>query len=124
MSFLFYESVYRANGKQLHAIVEHDAQVRLVQFTTVASMKRKVVEFQLVNSDGLCGRELLFQPKHQVLDDLEVWTQESLIIVQHDGKAYIPVQYFQGLTIKLDGVQLVASLCDIPRQDEPVNETV
>ena len=48
----------------------------------------------------------------------------SLITVQPDRKAYIPVQNFQGLTIKLDeGVQLgVASLCDIPRQDEPVNE--
>ena len=49
--------------------------------TTVASMKRRVVvEAQLVDSDGLCGRELLFQPKHEVLDDLEVWTQEYLII--------------------------------------------
>ena len=63
--------------------------------------------------------------KHQVLDDLGVWTRESLITVQPDGKAYIPVQNFQGLTIKLDeGVQLgVVSLCDVPRQDEPVNET-
>ena len=118
-------TVRRANGKPLHAIAEHDAQVRLVQSTTIPSMKGRVVEAQLVDSDGFCGRELLFQPKHQVLDNLGVWTQEFLIIVQPDGKAYIPVQNFQGLTIKLnEGVQLgVASLCDIPRQDEPVTET-
>ena len=36
-----------------------------------------------------------------------------------------PIQNFQGISIKLDeGVLLgVASLCDIPRQDEPVIET-
>ena len=83
-------TVHRANGKPLHAIAERDAQVRLVQSTTIPSMKGRVVEAQLVDSDGLCGRELLFQPKHQVLDDLGVWIQESLITVQPDGKAYIP----------------------------------
>jgi hypothetical protein len=74
-------TICRANGKPLHAIVEHDAQVRLVQSTTIPSMKGRVVEAQLVNSYSLCGSELLFQPKHRVLDDLGVWTQESLITV-------------------------------------------
>ena len=57
--------------------------------------------------------------------DLGVWTQESLITVQSDGRAFVPLQNFQGTTIKLDkGAYLgVASLCDIPRQDEPVRET-
>ena len=59
------------------------------------------------------------------MGDLGVWTQESLITVQPDGRAFIPLQNFQGTSIKLDqGVHLgVASLCDIPRQDEPVKET-
>ena len=105
--------------------VEHDAQVRLVQSTTIPSMKGRVVEAQLVNSDSFCGSELTFQPEHKILDDLGVWTQESLITVQPNGRAFIPLQNFQGMSIKLDErVQLgVPSLCDIPRQDEPMKET-
>ena len=118
-------TICRANGKPLHAVVEHDAQVRLVHSTTIPSMKGRVVEAQLENSDSFRGSELLFQPEHKVLDGLGVWTQESLITVQPDGRAFIPLQNFQGTSIKLDeGVHLgVASLCDIPRQDEPVKVT-
>ena len=113
------------NGKPLHAIVEHDAQVRLVQTTSIPSMKGRVVEAQLIDSDSFHGSELLFQPEYKVLDDLGVWTQESLITVQSNGRAFIPLQNIQGMSVKLDkGVQLgVASLCEIPRQDEPVRET-
>ena len=118
-------TIRRANGKPLHAVVEHDVQVRLVQSTTIPSMKGRVVEAQLENSDSFRGSELLFQPEHKVLDDLGVWTQESLITIQPDGRAFIPLQNFQVTSIKLDeGVHLgVASLCDIPRQDEPVKVT-
>ena len=37
------------------------------------------------------------------------------------GKALIPLQNFQGMSVKLtEGVQLgVASLCDLPRPEEP-----
>ena len=96
-------TIHRANGKPLHAVVEHDAQVRLVQSTTTPSMKGRVVEAQLVHSDSFHGSELLFQPEHKVLDDLGVWTRESLITVQSDdGRAFIPLQNFQGTSIKLD----------------------
>ena len=114
-------TVHRANGKPLHAIVEHDAQVRLVQTTSIPSMKGRVVEAQLIDSDSFHGSELLFQPEYKVLDDLGVWTQESLITVQSNGRAFIPLQNIQGMSVKLDkGVQLgVASLCDFHGQDKP-----
>ena len=110
-------TVRRANGKPLHAIVEHDAQVRLVQTNAIPSLKGRVVEAQLVNSESYHGSHLLFQPEHKILT-------ESLITVEPDGKALFPIQNFQGILIKLDeGVQLgVASLCDLSREDEPVRE--
>ena len=113
-------TIRRANGKPLHAIVEREAQVRLVQTTTIPGQKGRVVEAQVENGDCL-GDQLLFQPEHQRLNELGVWAQESLITVQPSGKALIPLQNFQGMSVKLtEGVQLgVASLCDLPRPEEP-----
>ena len=54
----------QANGKPLHAVVEHDAQVRVVQSTTIPCIKSRVVEAQVVNSDSFHGSELFFQPEH------------------------------------------------------------
>ena len=71
----------RANGKLLHVAVEHDAQVRLVQSTTIPSQKGRVVE-AFVESDSYHGNQVLFQPEHRVLGELGVWAQESLISVQ------------------------------------------
>ena len=79
------------------------------------------MEAQFIDSDSFCGSELLFQPEHKVLEDLGVWTQESLITVEPGGRAFILIQNFQGMSINLD--EGVASLCDIPKQDEPVTET-
>ena len=70
-------TVHRANGKPLHAIVEHDAQVRLVHSTTIPSMKGRVVEAQLIDSDSFCGSELLFQPEHKVLQCH--WAREYIL---------------------------------------------
>lgn len=108
--------VHGANGKPLHAIVEHDAQV---QTTSIPSMKGRVVETGLIDSDSFHGKELLFQPEHNILDNVGIWTQESLITVQPNGRA---LQNIQEMSIKVDkGVQLgIASLCEIPRQVEPV----
>ena len=55
------------------------------------------------------------------MSELGVWTQESLIAVQPSGKALIPLQNFQGISVKLEGgAKLgVASLCDLPRPEEP-----
>ena len=113
-------TVRRANGKPLHAVVERNAQVRLVQSTTIPSLKGRVVEAQVEDAD-YHGSELLFQPEHCTLDKLGVWTQESVISVQPDGRALIPIQNFQGMSIKLDGgVQLgIASQCELLRSDEP-----
>ena len=113
-------TVKRANGKPLHAVPEHVAQVRLVQTTTIPGQKGRVVEVQVENDGGM-GDQFLFQPEHQRLSELGVWTQESLIAVQPGGKALLPIQNFQGISVKLaEGEQLgVASLCDLPRSEEP-----
>ena len=66
----------RANGKPLHAVVERNVQVRLVQSTTIPSCKGRVVEAQVEDAD-YHGSELLFQHEHSTLDILSVWTQDS-----------------------------------------------
>ena len=113
-------TVRRANGKPLHAVAEQVAQVRLIQTTTIPGQKGRVVEVQ-VESDGCVGDQLLFEPEHQKLSELGIWAQESLIAVQPSGKALLPIQNFQGISVKLtEGEQLgVASLCDLPRSEEP-----
>ena len=113
-------TVRRANGRPLHAVVEQDAHVRLVQSVVIPGQKGRVVE-ACVEGDTVCGKEVLFQPEHRTLQELGVWTQESLIRVQANGKALIPVQNFQGVPIKLnEGVQLgLASQCELPVADKP-----
>ena len=119
----------RANGRPLHTVVEPSAQVRLVQTVTIPSQKGRVVEARVDSSACVVercadstGSEFLFEPEHEVLEKLGVWTQESLIHVQPDGRALIPVQNFQGMPIiRLDeGMQLgVASQCEPSLLDEP-----
>ena len=113
-------TIRRANGKPLHAVVEQAAQVRLVQTTTIPGQKGRVVQVQ-VESESCLGSQLLFEPEHQRLRELGIWAQESLITVQPSGKALIPIQNFQGMSVKLkEGEQIgVASLCDLPGPDEP-----
>ena len=98
----------RSNRKPLHAIVhvEHEAQVRLIQSITIPSQKERVVETQ-VDGENHHGNHFLFQPEQKLIDDLGIWSQESLITVQPSGKALIPVQNFQGISVTLEGgVQL------------------
>ena len=121
-------TVRRANGRPLHTVVEPSAQVRLVQTVTIPSQKGRVVEAHVDSNacvvetcaDSI-GSEFLFEPEHEVLERLGVWTQESLIHVQPDGRALISVQNFQGMPIRLDeGMQLgVASQCEPSLLDEP-----
>ena len=61
--------------------MEREAQVRLVQTTTIPGQKGRVVEAQVENGDCL-GDQLLSQPEHQRLNELGVWGQESLITLQ------------------------------------------
>ena len=113
-------TVRRANGKPLHAVAEQVVQVRLLQATTIPGQKGRVVEVQ-VESDGCVGDQLLFESEHQKLSELGIWAQESLIAGQPSGKALLPIQNFQVISVKpAEGKQLgVASLCDLPRSEEP-----
>ena len=106
-------TVRRSNGKPLHAIVEREAQVRLIQSITIPSRKGRVVEVQ-VDGENHHGNHFLFQPEHKLMDDLGMWSQVSSITVQPSGKALIPVQNFQGISVTLEGgVQLgVVNLCN------------
>ena len=90
----------RANGQPLHAVAEHNAQVRLVQSVIVPGQMGRVVEAH-VDSDACHGSEFLFQPEHKVLEELGVWTQESLISIQPDGyKCIDPSTEFSGYVYK------------------------
>lgn len=121
-------TVRRANGKPLHAVVEHNAQVRLVSAVVVPSQKGRVVEV-CVDGNSPCDADCLFQPEHNELEKLGVWTQESLIRVQPGGSALIPVQNFHGVPVRLEGgVKLgVVSQCEPTVTDDlkavPIEET-
>ena len=108
----------RANGRQLYAVVEREAQVRLVQSVVIPGQKGRVVEACV--EGNTCSKEFLFQSEPKTLQEFGVWTQESLISVQTDGRALISVQNFQGVPIRLDkGVQLgTASQCELSVSDE------
>ena len=112
-------TVRRANGRPLHAIVEREAQVRVVQSVVIPGQKGRVVEACV--EGNTCGSEFLFQPESKTSQELGVWTQESLISVQANGRALIPVHNFQGIPIRLEeGVQLgIASQCELSVSDEP-----
>lgn len=64
-------TVRRANGQ----LVLHAAYCSSV---IILGQKGRVVEAH-VDGDTCCGSEFLFQPEHKVLEELGVWTQESLI---------------------------------------------
>ena len=112
-------TVRRANGRPLHAVVEHEAQVRLVQSVVIPGQKGRMVEACV--EGNTCGKEFLFQPEPRTLQELGVWTQKSLISVQTDGRTLIPVQNFQGMPLKFDkGIQLgIASQCELSVSEEP-----
>ena len=84
--FNLYEcTVRKANGKLLHAIGEHDAQVRLVPYTTFPSMKGRVVETQFVDSGRFCGS---FIPAKT--SSFRRFRSMHPRIPESVGKAYIP----------------------------------
>ena len=68
-------TVRRANGWPLHAVVERNAQERLVQSVTIPSQKGWVVDAQ-VDIDSGCSGEFLFQPEYKMLEELGVWTDK------------------------------------------------
>ena len=75
----------------------------------------------MVERKSCLGDQLLFEPEHQRLSELGIWAQQSLITVQSSGKALIPIQNFQGMSVKLkEGEQIdVARLCDLPGPEKP-----
>ena len=93
-------SVSRANGEPLKSSGGTQAQVHLVQAATIPSMKGRIVKACV--SDGYSPNEqLLFEPRHEALEPLGLSAHESLVTVS-DGIALIPLQNFQGVSVKLD----------------------
>ena len=97
----------RANGEVLTmspdpAPIEPGvAQVNLVQTTTIPGMKGCYVCAQ-VDAEQCKGQELLFEPARDELESLGVSALESLISVDSDGLAVVPIQNFQGVCVQLD----------------------
>lgn len=69
----------------------------------------------------------MFEPKHEYLEPLGLCTQESLITVHSDGSVLIPLQNFQGMSVRLEKeTELgVARGCNLPDQvDIDVPQTI
>ena len=60
----------------------------------------------------------MFEPKHESLEPLGLFTQESITKVHSGGSVLIPLQNFQGMPVRLEkGIELgVARPCDLPDQ--------
>lgn len=68
-----------------------------------------------IDTEHYKGQELLFEPAHDRLEPLGVSALESLISVDSEGLAVIPIQNFQGVCVKLDpGMQIGAVRCPLP----------
>ena len=83
-------TIRRANGKPLHAIVEREAQVRLVQTTTIPGQKGRLVEAQVENGDCLGDHSaclsLLNHPRPS--GKLARWAltiQEMNLVIKHQS---------------------------------------
>ena len=120
-----------ANGEPLTASTTDEppetVHVNLVQAATIPGMKGCYVRAQI--DKGNCkGQELLFEPAHDKLEPLGVSALESLISVDSEGLAVIPIHNFQGVCVKLDpGMEIGAvrrcALPDVVKVDvEPVHE--
>ena len=108
------------------------AHVRLVQATTIPSRKGRFVKCHVdgihcrvkcpVGSESNEVKCCLFEPARDV-ESHGLCSHDSLITVDIDGMALIPVENYQGLPIKLKkGMQLgVVRPCDIPDAEEVVD---
>ncbi len=95
-------TVRRANGEPLTASLldkptsePETAHVNLVQTATIPGMKGCYVRAQ-IDTEHYQGEELLFEPAHDKLEPLGVTALESLISVDSEGLAVIPIQNYPG----------------------------
>ena len=122
-------SITRANGEALITSPQSEptiARVCLVQATTIPSQKGRFVKCRVdnnpfevkcrVDSNPCEVKCCLFEPAHDVVELHGLCSHESLITLNIDGMALIPVENYQGLPVKLKkGIQLgVVRPCDLP----------
>jgi hypothetical protein len=84
-------TLVRANGEALVKKVVSNpemAQVRLVQGTTIPSLKGSFVEVQMDSQLGAVGSHLLFEPSQQ-LKSAGIHSLESLVTVCEDGWVHV-----------------------------------
>lgn len=97
-------AVIHANGKPLTAAIENNttpARVNLVQATALPGMKECYAKVQ-IDTEQYRGSDQLFEPEHRVLETLGVSAIESLISVDSNGIALIPLKNYQAVRVKLD----------------------
>ena len=110
-------TVKRANGETVNVSVGNNpeaAHVNLLQATSIPGMKGCYARAQ-IGTESCRGQELLFEPAHDELEPLGVSAIESLISVNSDGVAVIPVQNFQGVCAHLDSGTRIGTVrkCDL-----------
>ena len=98
-------TLVRANGEALVKKVVSNpemAQVRLVQGTTIPSLKGSFVEVRMDSQLGAVGSHLLFEPSQQ-LKSSGIHSLESLVTVCEDGCMLVPMVNVQGASAELYG---------------------
>ena len=122
-------SITRANGEALATSPQSEptvSRVCLVQATTIPSQKGRFIKCRVDSNpcqskgqaDGNTSEVkcCLFEPACDVIESHGLCSHESLITLNIDGMALIPVENYQGLPVKLKkGMQLgVVRSCDLP----------
>ena len=100
-------TLLRANGEALVTKAGTDtkiARVRLVQSTTIPSLKGSFVKVEVEDPKGLTpGSSVLFEPTMDQLEPLGLHSHESLVTMAEDGSMLIPLLNPQGTSAQLEG---------------------
>ena len=122
-------TIRRANGEPVVTNEGADpvvAHVRLIQASTVPSLKGRFLKVKVDRTLPECSGEskppILFEPDSDTLESRGLSTQESLVTVDEDGCAWVPVQNCEGVCAHLEkGMEVgtaryvktvVESVCD------------
>ena len=102
-------TIRRANGEPVMTNEGADpvvAHVRLIQASTVPSLKGRFLKVKVDRTLPECSEEskppILFEPDSDTLESRGLSTQESLVTVDEDGCAWVPVQNCEGVCAHLE----------------------
>ena len=106
-----------ANSETVSVSMGNNSQachVNLIQATSVSGMNDCYARAQ-IDAKSCRGQDLLFEPAHNELEPPGISATESLISVNSEGVAIVPVQNFQGVCVHLDSGTRLGTVrkCDL-----------